>query len=130
LGAFWEYLAFALNSIVFLLIGFQVSSTTLLRAWPEILLGFVAVLIARAVVVFGVGALLSRTKEKFPRSWMTVMTWGGLRGALSMVLALSLPVDFPNRELLVTLTFGVVALSILLQGGTMKWLLRKVGFAH
>ena len=44
-----------------------------------------------------------------------------------MVLALALPFDFPNRDLLITLTFGVVLLSILLQGMTMKLLLRKVG---
>jgi monovalent cation:H+ antiporter, CPA1 family len=50
-----------------------------------------------------------------------------LRGALSMVLALSLPYNFPNRELLVTLTFGVVVLSILVQGLTMQRLLTRVG---
>jgi CPA1 family monovalent cation:H+ antiporter len=58
------------------------------------------------------------------------MTWGGLRGALSMVLALSLPFNFPNRDLLVTLTFGVVVLSILVQGGTMRVLLHRSGFTQ
>jgi CPA1 family monovalent cation:H+ antiporter len=129
LVAFWDYIAFALNSIVFLLIGFEVSASALLRAWPEILLAFVVVVVARAAVVYGVGALLSRTSERLPLAWLSVMTWGGLRGALSMVLALSVPYGFPNRDLLITLTFGVVVLSILIQGLTMKPLLRSVGLA-
>lgn len=130
LGAFWEYLAFALNSVIFLLIGTEVSASALLHAWPEITIAFLAVVIARGAVVFAVGGVLSRTRERVSRSWLAVMTWGGLRGALSMVLALSLPFDFPNRELLVTLTFGVVVLSILVQGLTMQRLLRRVGLAE
>ena len=129
LDAFWEYIAFALNSVVFLLIGFEVSTSALLAAWPEILLAFVVVVVARALVVYGVGGLLNRTRERIPSGWLAVMTWGGLRGALSMVLALALPFDFPNRDLLITLTFGVVLLSILVQGLTMQPLLRRVGLA-
>ena len=127
LTAFWDYLAFALNSVVFLLIGFEVSGLDLLRAWLQILIAYIVVVVARAAIVFGVGALLGRTRERIPTSWLSVMTWGGLRGALSMVLALSLPFDFPNRVLLITLTFGVVVLSILVQGLTMERLLRVVG---
>lgn len=130
LGAFWEYMAFALNSVVFLVIGFEVAPTRLLRAWPEILIAFIVVVVARAIVVFGVGGLLARTREAISRPWLAVMTWGGLRGALSMVLALALPFDFPNRRLLITLTFGVVLLSILIQGMTMQRLLRRLGVAN
>jgi monovalent cation:H+ antiporter, CPA1 family len=130
LVAFWDYIAFALNSVVFLLIGFEVSASALLHAWPQIFLAFLVVVVARAAVVYGVGALLSRSSEKLPVSWLSVMTWGGLRGALSMVLALSLPYEFPNRDLLITLTFGVVVLSILIQGLTMQRLLRRIGLAE
>jgi monovalent cation:H+ antiporter, CPA1 family len=129
LSAFWDYIAFALNSIVFLLIGFEVSTSAVISEWAEILVAFVVVVVARAAVVFGVGALLARTSERLPTSWLSVMTWGGLRGALSMVLALSLPYDFPNRDLLITLTFGVVVLSILVEGLTMQRLLRAAGLA-
>ncbi|HMU62977.1 MAG TPA: cation:proton antiporter, partial [Gemmatimonadales bacterium] len=55
--------------------------------------------------------------------------WGGLRGGLSMVLALSLPAGFPNRALLIATTFGVVILSILVQGLSMAPLLRWLGVA-
>lgn len=129
LGAFWEYLAFALNSVVFLLIGFAVPALALARAWPGILTAFVIVVVVRAAVVFGVGGLLSRGRHRIPKSWLAVMTWGGLRGALSMVLALALPLQFPNRNLLITLTFGVVLLSILVQGLTMQALLRRLGLS-
>lgn len=127
---FWEYVAFALNSLVFLLIGFEVRLGALAAAWPAILAAFVAVTAGRGVVVAAVGLLLRRTRERVPRRWIPVFTWGGLRGGLSMVLALGLPADFPNRELLVTMTFGVVVLSILGQGLTMAPLLRRLGLVR
>lgn len=123
-AAFWEYLAFALNSLVFLLIGFEVRLEVLVTAWQPILVAYAAVTIARAAVTHVVALLLRGTREKFPLAWASVLTWGGLRGALSMVLVLGLPRDFAHRELVVSMTFGVVILSILLQGLTMGPLLR------
>jgi CPA1 family monovalent cation:H+ antiporter len=125
--SFWEYVAFALNSIVFLLIGFEVRLSELVASWKPILLAYVAVTLARAVVIFAVTALLRPTRERIPWKWATVLTWGGLRGGLSMVLALALPQEFPHRSLLVTMTFGVVLLSIVLQGLSMSPLLRRLG---
>lgn len=125
--SFWEYVAFALNSAVFLLIGVQVRVGALLQAWRPILLAYLAVTLGRALVVYLTTVVLSRTRENVPWSWRAVMTWGGLRGALSMVLAMSLPAWVPARELLITLTFGVVVLSILLQGLSMSPLLRWLG---
>jgi len=121
---FWEYLAFALNSIVFLLIGFEVKIQSLLATWKPIVIAYLAVMIARAVVVYGVSGLLRPTRARIPWSWTAVVTWSGLRGALSMVLVLGIDADFHHRELLVNMTFGVVVLSILLQGITMGPALR------
>lgn len=125
--AFWEYIAFALNSIVFLLIGFEVRLSSLVESWQLIVAAFVAVLGGRAAMVYLVTGVLSRTDERIPPSWRAVLTWGGLRGGLSMVLALSLPLAFPHRDLLIATTFGVVLLSILVQGLTMGPLLRRAG---
>lgn len=125
--SFWEYVAFALNSIVFLLIGFEVHAGALLASWKAILAAYTAVTLGRAVLIFAVSALLRRTRERIPWAWSAVLTWGGLRGGLSMVLVLGLPQNFPHRELLVTMTFGVVILSILAQGTTMAPLLRRLG---
>ncbi len=126
-SSFWEYLAFALNSLVFLLIGFQVRVEALLAAWKPILVAYAAVTLGRAAVVYVSCFLLRRTRERFPLAWDTVLTWGGLRGGLSMVLALGLPSSFPHRELILAMTFGVVILSILIQGLTMGPLLRRLG---
>jgi CPA1 family monovalent cation:H+ antiporter len=124
---FWEYVAFALNSAVFLLIGFEVSLGSLIQQWREIGVAYLAVVVARAGVVFVVGLFLRGTRRRIPPSWMVVLTWGGLRGALSMVLALSLAADLPHRDLIVTMTVGVVLLSLLVQGITMAPLLRRTG---
>ena len=123
---FWSYAAFVLNSLVFLLIGFEVKLPALLAAWWPIVLAFIAVNLGRAAVVFVVSLALRRTKERIPFSHGVILTWGGLRGALSMVLALAIPDSLPERELIVTTTFGVVVLSILLQGLTTGPLLRRL----
>ncbi len=125
--SFWEYVAFALNSVVFLLLGFQVQLAALVASWKAILVAYLCVMVARAAVVSLTSGILSRSKERLPWRWGIVMTWAGLRGALSMVLALALPDDFPHRQTLETLTFGVVLVSLLLQGLTMGPLLRWLG---
>ena len=125
---FWEYTAFALNSLVFLLIGFQVRIGELLDAWFPILVAYSVITLGRALVTFGLGTVLPK-RERLPWRWTAMLTWSGLRGALSMVLALSLPVTLPAREFIVTLTFGVVILSILVQGSTVSPLLRWLGMA-
>ena len=127
LTSFWEYVAFALNSVIFLLIGFEVRLAAMLQYWRTILIAYLAVTVGRAMLVFLVSLLLRRTREAIPWSWSAVLTWGGLRGALSMVLVLGLPSDFPFRDLLVNMTFGVVLLSILIQGLTMGAVLRWLG---
>jgi monovalent cation:H+ antiporter, CPA1 family len=126
---FWAYIAFALNSIVFLLIGFEVEFMTVLASWKTVLLAWLAATLARALVIGAVATLLRRTKEQLPSGWATVMCWGGIRGGVSMVLVLALPADFPHRQFLVNVVFGVVVVSILVQGLTMSPLLRRLGIA-
>lgn len=123
---FWDYVAFAFNSVVFLLMGFQVRASVLLASWKPIVAAYIVVTAVRALVVFGVVAMRPRA-ERLPASWSAVITWGGIRGALSMVLALSIPAVVPGRDFLVTLTYGVVALSILVQGLTITPLLKWLG---
>ncbi len=124
---FWEYVAFALNSIVFLLIGFEVPLAALVQSALPILIAFICVVVSRFAVVFAVRAAYSPTSERISWAWAGVLTWGGLRGALSMVLALALPPTFPHRALLIDLTFGVVLISLLLQGLTMPPFARRFG---
>ncbi|HWT77331.1 MAG TPA: cation:proton antiporter, partial [Candidatus Methylomirabilis sp.] len=128
---FWEFVAFLANSIVFLTIGLQVNPGSLLHAWQPIAWAVIGVLFARVLVVFGLGTLsnaLSRKADRLPTSWLQVASWGGLRGAIALALALSLPVALgADRELLQAMAFGVVLFSLLVQGTTMSPLIRRLG---
>ncbi len=126
---FWEYVAFAMNSLIFLLMGFAIDIGMLLRLWPLILIAYVAVLAARFLVVSGTWAIFYSSRHRLPYRWSIILGWGGLRGALSMVLALSIPDSLPFKEMIVTLVFGVVLISIFFQGLTMTWLMRFTGVA-
>jgi CPA1 family monovalent cation:H+ antiporter len=127
--AFWEYASFALNSLVFLMVGFTVPLRSLIASWPEIGIAYVAAIGGRAGVVAVVSLLFNRTQERIPAGWPVVLTWGGLRGALSVVLALGLAPDFPNRALLEVMTLGVVVVSLTVQGLSMRWAMRRAGLA-
>lgn len=128
---FWSYTAFLLNSFVFLLMGLEINLEKLAHYLPEILIGWVAINLARAALVFSKYAIMRAVGSTgLPLSWAMVLTWGGLRGGLSMVLALSLPRDFSHREMILHMTFGVVLLTLLVQGLTIKPLLRSVGLAR
>ncbi|MEP7364722.1 MAG: Na+/H+ antiporter [Acidobacteriota bacterium] len=125
--SFWEYAAFLVNSLVFLLIGIEVHLAQILESWWSILLAIGAVLLGRILVVYILSPLSGRLGEPIPARWNPVMVWGGLHGSVSIALALSLPQDFPHRGTLLTLCFGVVAFSIVVQGLTMKPLLNWLG---
>src|SRR5204863_7454416 len=76
--------------------------------------------------VYPLSELVSRMGGDVPRPWQHVIVWGGLRGALSMALALGLPLSFPYRDTLVAATFGAVLFSLLVQGLTIAPLLRAL----
>ncbi len=108
--------------------GLRVHISELAASWELILAAYAAVTLARAAVVFGVSGLNRANRNNvWPTSWSAVLTWGGMRGSLSMVLALALPPMLAQRDLLITVTFGVVLLSILVQGLSMGPLLRRLG---
>lgn len=127
--SFWEYIAFAMNSMIFLLMGFAINLHMLGRLWLVIIIAYGAMLAARFFVVSGTWALFYSSRSRFPFSWSIILGWAGLRGSLSMVLAMSIPDNLPYKELIVTLVFGVVLLSIFVQGLTMTPLMRFVGVA-
>jgi monovalent cation:H+ antiporter, CPA1 family len=127
--AFWEYAAFLVNSIVFLLIGLQMNVELLLRYAYLISVGVAAVLLTRACLIYFSGPLLNSKKLSIPLNWRHIVFIGGMRGALSMALVLSLPRSIPDREALVVLTFGAVLFTLLVPGlvfePIMKTLLKK-----
>ncbi len=128
---FWEFLAFVANSLVFLLIGLDVNLREIGANLLPIAIALAAVLLSRAVVVYGLTALTNwRTENKIPRGFQHIMYWGGLRGAISLALALSLPVALAERDLLRVMTFGVVLFTLLAQGTTMQILMRRLGIGQ
>jgi Na+:H+ antiporter len=127
--SFWEYFSFVINSIVFLLIGLEVHITEILRVWPATLLAIAAVLLGRAFSVYIISPVNNVFSEKIPARWQHVLVWGGMHGALSLALALSLSPAFPYRDQILAMTFGAVSFTIIVQGLTIKPLLRFLGIA-
>jgi CPA1 family monovalent cation:H+ antiporter len=128
----WEYLAFVSNSLVFLLIGLNIDLKLVWENLGAIGVAVVAVLGSRAMVVYGFSSLarLFRKVSNIPPSWQHVLFWGGLRGAISLALALSLPATMPGREQLQAMAFGVVLFTLLAQGTTIQLLLRRLGLTE
>jgi len=119
LGPFWEFAAFIANSIIFLLIGAQSIALPLLVAVAMVTLG-------RAVAVYPLCALFIKSRFTVTYQHQHILFWGGLRGALALALALALPYEMPNHDVIVTVTFAVVAFSVFVQGLTIPLLLRKL----
>jgi CPA1 family monovalent cation:H+ antiporter len=125
----WDFLAFLANSMVFLLIGLSIDLTLLWENVGALAVAVVAVVGGRAIVVYGFSWLSSfwRRQAYIPSSWRHVLFWGGLRGAISLALALSLPVGLEGRRELQAMAFGVVLFTLLAQGTTIRFLLDRLG---
>jgi monovalent cation:H+ antiporter, CPA1 family len=116
---FWEVIAFLANSVAFLFIGFQTNLLTLTSSIALIAAAFVAVTIARAATVYPIFAFFRRRGEKIPRVWGNVALLGGVRGALSIVLATTITVSavVTSSDVLIirTMALGVAFVSIIFQ---------------
>ncbi len=123
-NAFWEYAAFIAESLLFLLIRLQINLELLIKYCPLIGAAIVAILCARAIAIYGLAPFVSGKNQRIPWNWRHVLVWGGLRGSLCMAMALSLPSNFPHREPLIITTFGVALFTLLVQGTSVKALVR------
>lgn len=126
----WEFLAFVLTGVAFLLIGIAISLEVLPAAAVYIAWGVIAVLVGRAIVIYGLLGGSSVVAHRLglapsiPIGWLHVINWTGLRGAVAMALVLSLPSDLPDRALLQGTTFGIVLFTVLVQGTTAARVIR------
>ena len=125
--SFWEYVGFVANSLIFLLIGIHlvaedITSMFAIAQWVIILM-----LLGRAVAVYACCAPFSHSVWRVSMAHQFLLVWGGLRGALALALALGLPADLPRRAAIISITFTVVAFSVVVQGLPMKPLLRWLG---
>lgn len=137
----WDLLVFLLTGLSFLLVGLElhpiVETLTKRDSGSLVIEGLVVVavvIVVRLVWMFGVTALpggrhLFSVNQGVPATWRetTVVGWAGMRGAISLAAALALPQDFPQRDLIVFLTFAVIAATLVGQGLSLPPLIRRLG---
>jgi monovalent cation:H+ antiporter, CPA1 family len=119
LDKFWEIIDDLLNAVLFVLIGLELLLINI--DIPKFELGLIAFLIVVFARYISVGAsmIITRFKKTFQKADLLILTWGGLRGGISVALALSLS-DLMNRELFLSITYVIVLLSVILQGLTIE----------
>lgn len=129
--AAWEFFAFLANSFVFLLIGIQLMGVPISRlGWETAAVAVLLVFAGRAMAVYPLASLFRPTKLAVPVSFQDVLFWGGLRGALGLALALTVPPSVPEHGPIILSAFVVVAFSIFVQGLTMPLLVERLGLTR
>lgn len=117
--AFWRLVDEILNAVLFLLIGLEVFALALRMDWLQLGLIMIPLVIAARFVAVLFTVSLLRFRREFTEGAVPIMTWGGLRGGISVALALSLP-DSEWKPLILTVTYVVVIFSIVVQGLTVR----------
>ncbi|MGZ3611424.1 MAG: cation:proton antiporter [Ktedonobacteraceae bacterium] len=138
----WEFINYLANSLLFLLLGFELALSHLVQSFAGIFFGLLGVLIGRALMIYVFIPLqdilarwwahrISERPTRLPRprpvpsAWRPVMVLSGLRGALSLALVLSLPIELEQRDLLTDIVYGIILVTLLGQGLTLRALLPR-----
>ncbi len=138
----WEFIDYLANSLLFLLLGFELASTHLVQSFPGIFFGLLGAVIGRVLMIYAFIPLQDvlarwwarRTAERrtrlprprpVPPAWRPVMVLSGLRGALSLALVLGLPTELEQRNLLTDIVYGIILVTLLGQGLTLRVLLPR-----
>ena len=125
--AFWDFAAFVANSLIFLLIGLDTARRSFAHLGVTALaLAVGLTLLGRAAAVYPLSLLFARSRLAITRPHQHLLFWGGMRGALALALALSLPGTIAYRMQIVLASFAVVAFSVVVQGITMPLLLKRL----
>ena len=122
---FWSLLDEVLNSLLFVAIGFEVVAITFTRQVLAVSLVAIPVVLLARLIAVALPITLLRFRNAFSVGAIPVLTWGGLRGGISVALALSLP-DSPEKPIILAVTYGVVLFSIIVQGLTIERVVRAV----
>jgi CPA1 family monovalent cation:H+ antiporter len=117
--AFWSTIAFIANSFVFLITGLQLQLGRIVHEPQLVIVAILAVVAARAVLA---AAVIRQ------RAWRWTFVAAGMRGGLSLVLALALPPDVPDRASIIDAVFAVVLFTLVVQGIALEPLLVRLGF--
>lgn len=122
IDSFFDTITFFANSLIFLMIGLEIKNIDLSHSWGYIVYAIAIVLISRTIAVYLSLALI----KGFSKKYKPILNWGGLKGSLSIALALSLPRTFEGRDEILIVTFSVVLFSLLVQGLTITPLITKL----
>jgi CPA1 family monovalent cation:H+ antiporter len=122
---FWSLIDEVLNSVLFLIIGFEILALTFTGPIVLVMALAVPVVLAARLAAVSVPLAALSLRDEFTKGAIPVLTWGGLRGGISVALALSLP-DFPQKHVVLAMTYGVVIFSIIVQGLTVERVVRRV----
>lgn len=130
LHQFWEMMTYMANTLIFLIVGIVIMTHTTFdspQLWITLAVLYILLILIRSASVLTLMPILERIGVGITKQKATVLVWGGLRGAVSLSLALSLAQDInvPEalREQILFLTAGIVFLTIVINGSTMEWLL-------
>jgi len=130
---FWEVLSYLFNTLIFLIVGILIAELVEFdntEYWIMLFVLYIAVQLIRLISVFMLTPLLSRWGIGLTKEKSAVLVWGGLRGAVALALALAVAqtdaIDVQVRQQILFLTSGIVVLSILINGGTMRLLMQKL----
>lgn len=126
-GELWELSAYCCNALLFLLAGVTITWQMFESHWLAMIIGIIAALVARGLVMYGLLPLSAHVLpgERIPGSYRTVMMWGGLRGAVSLALALSLPTTLDGWYSVQSIVYGVALFTLFVQAPLMPRLVNK-----
>ncbi len=125
---FWGLLGHIAEATIFLLAGITVTLSMFIEQWLAIAIGIFSVIIARFVMMFGAFSVLQIIPDidAIPLKQQTVLAWGGVRGTVTLALALSLPLTLDYWYTIQSIAYGVVLFTLFVQATTIGWLIRKL----
>jgi len=129
LYSFWDFAGFSVNTFIFLLIGVELNPASLWNLLPAVLLVMLAYQVGRILTVYPLLAILRGFDRPIPIRWQHVLFLGNIKGSLSMVLALSLPMSLISRSYVIAVVFGAILLSLLSQSLSLPWLVKRLNLA-
>ena len=125
LDTFWELVDEILNAVLFVLIGLEILLLSFTHQYLKLSMLIIPIVVIARFIAVGIPMTLLRSFRTFSPGAVRIMTWGGLRGGISIALALSIPPS-PERHMILAVTYAVVVFSILVQGVTIKGLVKRV----
>jgi CPA1 family monovalent cation:H+ antiporter len=127
---FWEYAGFGVNTFIFLLVGLEIDPLSVSSTATSALFAILAYQIGRVVAIYPLLYLLRFFDRPIPIRWQHVLILGNVKGSLSMALTLSLPFGLPERMQVITLVFSTVLISLVGQGLSLSWLVKRLNLSQ